>query len=173
MENISLQKIPPCHIEVSMDMSYDSNDKTKDEISTITSRRDFLKISMITLSPSSLLLLSGSESTNAQLHSEFSELASKIPGAEKPDIWYPSYFQGDWTLYRALYYVEQVQPALKYENHTILSTSGIDNLRQQLGQRYEYKVRFIRFRDHIIEDRLSSIRSELGIAATNKRVEST
>lgn len=122
-------------------------------------RREFL---------TSMLMLTGIPgAAYGQVHSELSELASKLPGVGKSDIYYPDYLLGDWILNRVLYAVEAA-PELEAgstssSGHAVLSPQGVDNLRKAVGMKRQYAVRFMEFRGHVVEDRRSSARVEIGL----------
>lgn len=114
-------------------------------------------------------------SESGDMHAELSELASKIPGAGMPDVYYPSYFQGDWAVSRELYAVETVDKDdnNKFDNspstlapfpdapgHIMFSRRGLAHLRDRIGRRELFSARFLSHRGHVIEDRLFNAREE-------------
>lgn len=147
--------------------------KAGDEFNVCTSRRRFLHWTQIAL----VTIPSQAEGlTVGQLHSGLSELVSTIPGAGKPDLHFPEYFLGNWTLIRVLYGIETLPgfENAKISRHTILSTEGVERLRKQIGVRQQYDLRFIAYHDHVIEDRLHDARAEVGLdAEPQRRLEAT
>lgn len=108
--------------------------------------------------------------TGIQIHSDFSELVSKIPGTGKPDIYFPDYFLGNWRLIRVLYDVEALPgfESVISPKHAVLSTHGIERLRNVVGRRQEYGLKFINYRGHVVEDRLYNARAEIGTLANTQ-----
>ncbi|PXF43190.1 hypothetical protein BWQ96_07065 [Gracilariopsis chorda] len=119
------------------------------------SRRDVLRSVPAAVIP---LLLADS----GDIQAELSALASHIPGAGMPDVYYPPFFQGDWLVTRELYAVEMSDGAVEIAAHSMLSGRAIDALRNRIGLRETFPVRFVSHRDHIIADRLFNTRAELG-----------
>lgn len=134
-------------------------------------RREFLT--------SMLMLIGIPGAAHGQVHSELSELASKLPGVGKSDIYYPDYLLGDWILNRVLYAVEAA-PELEAGStsssaHAVLSPQGVENLRKAVGLKRQYAVRFMEFRGHVVEDRRSSARVEIALPSEEdaQRVDTT
>ncbi|KAI0559824.1 hypothetical protein FGB62_135g09 [Gracilaria domingensis] len=96
------------------------------------------------------------------IQAELSALASKIPGAGMPDVFYPDFFVGEWLVTRELYAVEVQPDSKEIAGHTLLSHRGIDSQREMIGQRDNFPAHFIEHRGHIIEDRQFNARAELG-----------
>lgn len=131
-----------------------------DESEQKLTRRAFVALSV---SLSTALLGQGAARSDGelQLHSEFSELAAKIPGVGQSDVYYPEALVGEWVVARVLYDVAEMGAPVRGD-HAVLSTAGIARLRSEVGVRREYRVRFVRFRGHIVEDRAAGIRAEIG-----------
>lgn len=98
--------------------------------------------------------------SSGEMHSELSELAANIPGAEMPDIYYPVFFPGDWQVTRELYAVETPEPTAA-PSHAALGASAISAMRDRIGRRQSYVVRFVKHRGKVIEDRVANERAEL------------
>lgn len=138
-----------------------------------SSRRRFLQWAQLALA---IVPLRAEGLSEGRLHSGLSELVSKIPGAGKSDLYFPDYFLGNWTLIRVLYDVETLSgfESVKVPGHTVLSLEGVDRLRKQIGIRQQYNLRFIVYREHIIEDRLHDARAEVGLDSDRQqRLEAT
>lgn len=108
-----------------------------------------------------------------EVHSELSDLVSKFPGAGKPDIYFPPYYLGEWLVQRDLYAVDRLQAFASVEapGHSMLSHEGLNHVCEYIGMRHNFNVRFISFRDHVIEDRVYNIGEEVGLQAKGKKVE--
>lgn len=120
------------------------------------SRRSFLLSTPLSLFLTSSTLTSPSGS----MHSELSELASKIPGAGMPDVYYPPFFTGDWLVSRELYAVDRPpNTQLDSPYHSALSPQAITLAREHIGLRQSYVNRFVPYRGHIVEDRLANERA--------------
>lgn len=136
------------------------------------SRRLLLK-TLATLPLSVLLQPSFSKAApirSGEVQSELSNLASKIPGAGMPDVYYPDFFLGDWVVTRELYSVEtpdlpsDVGGTTKPDwlrGHTTLSARAMQVLNDDIGRRQTFHVRFYKHRGKIVEDRRFNVREEV------------
>lgn len=109
---------------------------------------------------------------SGEMHAELSELASKMPGAGMPDVYYPAFFAGEWLVTRELYAVETPAPALA-PAHATLGAAAIAAARERIGRRQSYAVRFVRHRGRVIEERLGNERAEAASLFPRQRVGAT
>lgn len=108
---------------------------------------------------------------SGEVHSELSELMAKFPGAGSADTYYPSFFLGDWTVQRDLYEVKKLAgfSDLRAPGHSMLSEAGLQQVRKSIGVRANFPLRFMRFREHVVEERATGINGEVGVQAGARR----
>lgn len=130
------------------------------------SRRDFMLHTPVLAVVASTL--SGS------MHSELSELASKIPGAGMPDVYYPDFFQGEWLVARDLYAVETpAEGKTDAPAHATLGRQAIQDARERIGIRQSFLVHFVQHGGHVIEDRGANEHAETVSSFPLQRVTAT
>lgn len=131
------------------------------------SRRRFLHLAALSLS------LPPSAAPADQMPTELPELAAKMPSSNMPDIYYPSYYLGQWRIQRDIYAADKLEGwgVVDAPGHMFLSERGLDVFRQEgVGRQQNFRLRYIAHRDHVIEDRVFNIQSELGPQVEKKRV---
>lgn len=105
------------------------------------------------------------------IHAELAELASKIPGLGQADVFFPSFFKGEWRVQRELYEVEADSArVVAAGDDAVLGAGAIEALRRRVGRRDEFKIRFYRHRGHIVEDRAYNTRNEVAFELANFNV---
>lgn len=105
------------------------------------------------------------------IHTELSELASMLPGVGMPDVYYPSFFVGDWLVSRDLYAVETPSPVTSPPASSPLSASAITQYRDRIGMRLAFTARFFGFHGKIVEDRLANERAISKANYPHERIE--
>lgn len=101
-------------------------------------------------------------SLSGSMHSELSELVSKIPGSGMPDIYYPDYYEGQWSITRNLCSLE-AEGKENDSSHSALGKQAIMNTRARIGVAQSFTFKFTRHRGHVIEDRLANAKAEAAV----------
>lgn len=166
------QALPLCPSRAIVSQPHDrhvTHDKQHVRMSMQISRRSFL-LQTPAISTIATMILCDAGDLRAQL----SEFASKIPTRGMSDVYYPNFFEGEWTVSRELFSV-QTQPGgvPDMPGHAALGSRAIKKLKESVGRRDTYNIRFVMHRGKIIEDRLFNSRNEASVDHPGVRISCT
>lgn len=120
-------------------------------------RRQILK-SLILTSAATVSTVMGKKAgafTAGDAHARLSDFVAKLPGAGMPDIYFPEYFLGTWSVSRRLLNVNPTEEfaSIARPDHLLLSQKGLEVLQEAIGTDITLRARFVTHRGHVIQDR--------------------